>query len=194
MNSNRKFDVWLDGSLLSHTTNQNAFIITSVAVICRVRALKERKYQLPLAIFDGRHRFRCSCSLLSASCNQLDHVSYEIPPTPTSAFIYSCANCKIFRILFKILLGQTAMTSSSLMHCCEANGIPVNFIHEIKLKGYDVKGVNVVLRKPVRFLRIKTKGYDVIVPTNFDHAMKTKDWRHWCWSIYVRVWDSCAFL
>ena len=55
------------------------------------------------------------------------------------------------------------------MHFCEANGIPVNFIHEIKLKGYDVKGVNVVLRKPVRFLRIKTKGYDVIVPTNFDH-------------------------
>ena len=68
------------------------------------------------------------------------------------------------------------MTSSSLMHCCEANGIPVNFIHEIKLKGYDVKGVNVVLRKPVRFLRIKTKGYDVIVPKNFDHATKTKDY------------------
>ena len=120
-------------------------------------------------------------------------ILWDSPP-PTSAFIYSCASCKIFCILFKILLGQTAMTSSSLMHCCEANGIPVNFIYEIKLKGYDVKGVNVVLRKPVRFLRIKTKGYDVIVPTNFDHAMKTKDWRHWCWSIYVRVWDSCAFL
>ena len=57
MNSNRKFDVSLDGTLLSHTTNQNALIITSVAGICRARALKERKYQLPLAIFDGRHRF-----------------------------------------------------------------------------------------------------------------------------------------
>ena len=191
MNSNRKFDVWLDGTLLSHTTNQNAFIITSFAGICRVRTLKKRKYQLPLAIFDGRHRFSL---LMFPVISVLDHVSYEIPPPPTSAFIYPCASCKIFRILFKILLGQTAMTSSSLMHCCEANGIPVNFIHEIKLKGYDVKGVNVVLRKPVRFLRIKTKGYDVIVPTNFDHAMKTKDWRHWCWSIYVRVWDSCAFL
>ena len=102
-------------------------------------------------------------------------ILWDSPP-PTSVFIYSCASCKIFCILFKILLGQTAMTSSSLMHCCEANGIPVNFIHEIKLKGYDVKGVNVVLRKPVRFLRIKTKGYDVIVPKNFDHATKTKDY------------------
>ena len=59
------------------------------------------------------------------------------------------------------------MTSSSVMHSCKVN--------EIKIKGYDFKGVNVVLRKLVRFLRIKTKGYDVIVPTNFDHAMKTKD-------------------
>ena len=57
MNNKRKFDVSLDGTLLSHTTNQNAFIITSVAGICRFRALKKRKYQLPLAIFDGRHRF-----------------------------------------------------------------------------------------------------------------------------------------
>ena len=57
VNSKRKFDVSLDGTLLSHTTNQNAFIITSVAGICRVIALKERKYQLPPAIFDGRHRF-----------------------------------------------------------------------------------------------------------------------------------------
>ena len=55
------------------------------------------------------------------------------------------------------------MTSSSLMHSCEVNEIPLNFFHEIKIKGYDVKGVNVVLRKLVRFLRIKTKGYDVIV-------------------------------
>ena len=57
MNTNRKFDVSLDGTLLSHTTNQNAFIMTSVAWICRVRALKERKCQLPPVIFDGRHRF-----------------------------------------------------------------------------------------------------------------------------------------
>ena len=55
------------------------------------------------------------------------------------------------------------MTSSFLMHFCEVNEIPVNYIHEIKIKRYDVKGVNVVLRKLVRFLRIKTKGYDVIV-------------------------------
>ena len=59
------------------------------------------------------------------------------------------------------------MKSSSLMHSCEANEIPVNYIHEIKIKGYDVKGVHVVLRKLVRFLRIKTKGYDFIVVYEF---------------------------
>ena len=75
VNSKRKFDVSLDGTLLSHTTNQNAFIITSVAGIRRVIALKERKYQLPPAIFDERHRFRCPRSLISTTCNQLDHVS-----------------------------------------------------------------------------------------------------------------------
>ena len=60
-----------------------------------------------------------------------------------------------------------AMTSSSLMHSCKVNEIPVNYTHEIKIKGYDFKGVNVVLRKLVRFLRIKTKGYDVIVVYEF---------------------------
>ena len=51
MNSNRRFDVSLDGTLLPHTTNVNAFILTPAV---RVRALKERKYQLPVAIFDVR--------------------------------------------------------------------------------------------------------------------------------------------
>ena len=50
------------------------------------------------------------------------------------------------------------MTSSPLMHSCKVNEIPVNYVHEIKIKGYDVKGVNVVLRKLLRFLRIKTKA------------------------------------
>ena len=59
------------------------------------------------------------------------------------------------------------MRSSSLMHSCEVNEIPVNFFHEMKIKGFDIKGVNVVLRKLVRFLRIKTKGYDVIVAYEF---------------------------
>ena len=52
MNSNRKFDVSLDGSPLSHTTNMNAFVLTSAVRICQVRELKNRKYQLPVAIFD----------------------------------------------------------------------------------------------------------------------------------------------
>ena len=49
--SNRRFDVLLDGTRLPHTTNLNAFILTPAV---RVRALKERKYQLPVAIFDVR--------------------------------------------------------------------------------------------------------------------------------------------
>ena len=52
--SNRKFDISLDGTLLSHTTNLNAFVLGPAVRICRVRALKERKYQLPVAIFDFR--------------------------------------------------------------------------------------------------------------------------------------------
>ena len=52
MNKNRKFDVPLDGTLLSNTTNLNTFVLTPAVRICRVRALKERKYQLPVAIFD----------------------------------------------------------------------------------------------------------------------------------------------
>ena len=54
MISNRKFDISLDGTLLSHTTNLNAFVLGPAVRICRVRALKERKYQLPVAIFDFR--------------------------------------------------------------------------------------------------------------------------------------------
>ena len=63
------------------------------------------------------------------------------------------------------------MTSSSLMSSCEVNEIPVNYIHEIKIKGCDFKGVNVVLRKLLRFLRIKTKGYDVIVAYEFQSKL-----------------------
>ena len=52
MNSNRKFDVSFDGTLLSPTTSLNAFVLSPAVRICRVRALKEREYQLPVAIFD----------------------------------------------------------------------------------------------------------------------------------------------
>ena len=54
MNSNWKFHVSLDGTLTSHTTNLNAFVFTPAVRICRGRTLKERKYQLPVAIFDVR--------------------------------------------------------------------------------------------------------------------------------------------
>ena len=48
------FDVSLDGTLLSHRTNLNAFVLTPVVQICRVRSLKERNYQLLVAICDVR--------------------------------------------------------------------------------------------------------------------------------------------
>ena len=50
MNSN----VSLDETLLSHTVNVNAFVLIPAVRMCRVRALKEKKYQLPLAISDVR--------------------------------------------------------------------------------------------------------------------------------------------
>ena len=52
MNSNRKCNVSLNGTLLSHTTNLYAFVLTPAVRICGFRALKERKYELPVAIFD----------------------------------------------------------------------------------------------------------------------------------------------
>ena len=52
MNSNRKFDVSLINGNLdpSHTVNLNAFVSTPAVRGCRIRALKERQYQLPVAI------------------------------------------------------------------------------------------------------------------------------------------------
>ena len=55
MNNNQKFNVSLGGTVLSHTTNLNAFVLTPAVVrICRAIALKEIKYQLPVSIFDVR--------------------------------------------------------------------------------------------------------------------------------------------
>ena len=51
-NSNQKFDVSLVGTLLSHTTN--AFVLIPAVQICRVRALKQRIYQLSFSIFGVR--------------------------------------------------------------------------------------------------------------------------------------------
>ena len=40
--------------LMSHPTNLNAFLLTPVVQICRVRSLKERNYRLLVAICDVR--------------------------------------------------------------------------------------------------------------------------------------------
>ena len=54
VNNNQKFDVSLGGTVLSHTTNLNAFVLTPAVRICRVIALNEIKYQIPVSIFDVR--------------------------------------------------------------------------------------------------------------------------------------------
>ena len=43
MNSNRKIDISLDGTLLFYTTNLNAFVLTPAVRTWRVKALKEIK-------------------------------------------------------------------------------------------------------------------------------------------------------
>ena len=52
MNTSRKFDVSLERTLVCHSTNANTFARTLALRICRVRILKERKYQLPDTICD----------------------------------------------------------------------------------------------------------------------------------------------
>ena len=54
LNSSRKFGVSLDGTLPFHPTDLNAFVLTPAVRISRIRALKERKYQLLVSIFDVR--------------------------------------------------------------------------------------------------------------------------------------------
>lgn len=54
MYSNGHFDVSLDGKILSHTTTRNAFVLTPALRICTVGVLKERKCQVPVAIFGVR--------------------------------------------------------------------------------------------------------------------------------------------
>ena len=49
MNSNRMNSMSRLMERLSHTTNVNAFVLFFAVRICRVRTLKEREYQLPVA-------------------------------------------------------------------------------------------------------------------------------------------------
>ena len=74
MNSNRKFDVSLiNGKLLSHVVNFNAFVLTPAVRICRIRAVKERQYQLPVAILMS---VTSTFTLLKVP-NDIDEVSRE---------------------------------------------------------------------------------------------------------------------
>ena len=57
MKSNWKFDTSLDRTLLSHSTNMNAFVLTATVQICLFRSeqWKREEKQLPVAIFDFRY-------------------------------------------------------------------------------------------------------------------------------------------
>ena len=73
MNSNRKFDISLAGTLSSPTTNLNAFVLTRALQICQVRALKERKYLLRLPfLMSGMS----TLSLLNAPKKRLGPILY----------------------------------------------------------------------------------------------------------------------
>ena len=63
MNGNWKFDVSLDGTLLSHIMNLNAFVLTPAVWICRVRALRGRKYQLLVAVSMSRMSIFSLCKV-----------------------------------------------------------------------------------------------------------------------------------
>ena len=69
MKSNRKFDVLLDGTILSHTTHRNAFVLTPPLRICRVRALKKKKMSTSSCPLwrPGRQRSRCLRSLITCA-------------------------------------------------------------------------------------------------------------------------------
>ena len=65
MNGNRKFDVSLDGTLLSHTTNLNAFVLSPAVRICRVSTEREKISTSGCHfLFPGRQRSCCLRSLI----------------------------------------------------------------------------------------------------------------------------------
>ena len=82
MNSNRKFDISLDGTLLSPTTNLNAFVLSPSLRICQVRALKERKYQLWLPFLMSE---MSTLSLLNAPNEKIR--SYLVCPNIHTQFV-----------------------------------------------------------------------------------------------------------
>ena len=70
----RKLDVSLDGRLLSHTTNLNAFVLSPAVRMCRVRALteRERTKKLPVALFLTSRTSKVS--LLKVPYDLISHV------------------------------------------------------------------------------------------------------------------------
>lgn len=89
MNSDRKFDISLDGTLLSPTMNLNTFVLTRAARICQVRALKdhERKYQLLLPfLMSGMSTF----SLLNAPNEKIR--SYLVHPNIHTHIVRTYSN------------------------------------------------------------------------------------------------------
>ena len=79
MNGNRKFDVSLDGTLLSHTMNLNAFVLTPAVRICWVRSVRGRKWQPEVDFFSlclGRQFSHCVRSQMSLPCPLYQQSNY----------------------------------------------------------------------------------------------------------------------
>ena len=79
MSGNRKFDVSLDGTLLSHTMNLNAFVLTPAVRICWVRSVRGRKWQPEVDFFSlclGRQFSHCVRSQISLPCPLYQQSNY----------------------------------------------------------------------------------------------------------------------
>ena len=84
-------------------TNLNASVLTSVVRICLVRALKERKSQLPVGVFfllPGRQRCRCVRSLLGQRVGLLSCLVFDGKVRNTTKLLLATACLVIALVLF----------------------------------------------------------------------------------------------
>ena len=113
MNGNRKFDVSLDGTLLSHTMNLNAFVLTPAVRICWVRSVRGRKWQpevdffLPLSgtsIFSLRkvpNEFTMSFISAVKLLINAEYISFLFIKEVIIALQQSCQRCILGQIWFQ---------------------------------------------------------------------------------------------
>ena len=112
MDSNRKFDVSLDATLLSHPTNLNAVVLSPAVRICRVRALKEkiwtfgchywcpgcqrsRCFKVPNVSFTRTFKYKVNRKFIFCRCfrNICLKAFVPIPRVPLQAQIHTGFHC-----------------------------------------------------------------------------------------------------